>query len=245
MSLQVDRLAVRARAERLVREVDQHRAGERVGDDEGRRGEVVRPHVRVHAALEVAVAREHRDGHEVVVVDRLRDVSGQRPGIADAGGAAEADEVEAERVEIAPAGRPSRSTPRRSASRARARSSPTASILRPFATALRASRPGADHHARVRGVGAGGDRRDHHVAVAEVEIRALDLARAGRARRPCGTPSPWRPGTRSWRCRAVTRSCGRLGPASEGCTSARSSSSVSVKTGSGVSAVRHMPCALA
>ena len=42
-----------------------------------------------------------------------------------------------------------------------------------------------------------------------------------------------------------TRSCGRLGPASEGSTSARSSESASVKTGSGVAFVRKRPCAFA
>ena len=47
----------------LVRiEVD--RAGERVGDDERRRREVVRAHLGVHAPLEVAVAAEHRRGDE-------------------------------------------------------------------------------------------------------------------------------------------------------------------------------------
>ena len=44
---------------------------------------------------------------------------------------------------------------------------------------------------------------------------------------------------------SVTRSWGRFGPASEGCTSSRFSSSVSVNTGSGVSSVRNIPCALA
>ena len=33
---------------------------------------------------------------------------------------------------------------------------------------------GADHDRRVRGVGAGGDRGDHHIAMAEIEIGALD-----------------------------------------------------------------------
>ena len=98
--LQVDRLAVLAHAERLARDVDLERAGERVGDDQRRRGEIVRAHVRIDAALEVAVAGEHRAGDEVVRVDRLGDRLGQRPGIADAGRAAVADEVEAERVEM-------------------------------------------------------------------------------------------------------------------------------------------------
>ena len=76
--LEEDRLAVRAGAERLAGEVDGHRAGERIGDDERRRGEIVGAHVRVDAALEVAVAGEHRAGDEVVVVDRLRDLRDQR-----------------------------------------------------------------------------------------------------------------------------------------------------------------------
>src|SRR5215470_17078271 len=43
---------------------------------------------------------------------------------------------------------------------------------------------------------------------------------------------------------SATRSCGRLGPASEGSTCDNSSLSTSVKTGSGVDLVRYMPCAL-
>jgi len=44
---------------------------------------------------------------------------------------------------------------------------------------------------------------------------------------------------------SATRSCGRLGPASEGSTCDSSSLSTSVKIGSGVDLVRYMPCALA
>ena len=216
MSLQVDRLAVGAGAERLGGDVDLHRAGERVGDDERRRGEVVRPHVRVHAALEVAVAREHRGGDEVVVVDRLRDRLRQRAGIADAGGAAEADEVEAERVEVAPAGRPSRDTRRRPASRARARSSPTASSVRPLATALRASRPAPIITLGFEVLVQRRDRGDHHVAVAEVEVRALDRVALGDVGRLAELGLHRRRRSPAWRRRAATRSCGRFGPASEG-----------------------------
>ena len=43
----------------------------------------------------------------------------------------------------------------------------------------------------------------------------------------------------------LMRSCGRLGPAIAGTTVDRSSSSVSVNTGSGVSLVRNRPCSLA
>src|SRR5258708_8605146 len=44
---------------------------------------------------------------------------------------------------------------------------------------------------------------------------------------------------------SATRSCGRLGPASEGSTCASSSLSTSVQIGSSVDLVRYMPCALA
>ena len=176
--LEVDRLAVGTLAERLGGDVDLHRAGQRVGHHQRRRGEVVRPHVGVHPALEVAVARQHRRGDDVVVVDRLRDRLRQRAGIADAGGAAEAHEVEAERVQgLLQAG-----------------------LLEILAHHLRAGgqrglhprlgaqalgdgvageQARADHHRGVRRVGAAGDRRDHHVAVTDVEVRALDGIAAG------------------------------------------------------------------
>ncbi len=44
---------------------------------------------------------------------------------------------------------------------------------------------------------------------------------------------------------SATRSWGRLGPASEGTTVARSSSSISVNQGSTLSLARQNPCALA
>ena len=90
----------RRRAERVGRDVDVHGARERVGDDQRRRREVVHLDVGVDAALEVAVAREHRHDGEVVVVDGGADLLRQRPGVADAGGAAVADEVEAQLLEV-------------------------------------------------------------------------------------------------------------------------------------------------
>jgi hypothetical protein len=53
--------------------------GERVGDDERRRREVVHLHVGVDAPLEVPVARLHRDDREVGLVDRLGDLLGSGP----------------------------------------------------------------------------------------------------------------------------------------------------------------------
>ena len=162
-----------------------HRAGDRIGDDQRRRGEIVGAHVGVDAALEIAVAREHRGGDEIVLVDRLGDLRRQRSGIADAGGAAEADQVEAELVEILLQAGLLEIFARRPASPAPARSSPTALTFRPLRRRFAGEQAGGDHHVRIRGVGARGDRRDHHVAVAEIVLAALDRHALASPRRPC------------------------------------------------------------
>ena len=69
--LQVHVVAVRVGAERLGLEVEVHRAGERVGDDQRRGGQVVHLDVRADAAFEVAVAGKHGGDGQVVGVDRL------------------------------------------------------------------------------------------------------------------------------------------------------------------------------
>ena len=169
---EIDRLALLVVAERLAGQVDLHRAGERIGDDQRRRGEVVGAHVGIDAALEIAVARQHRRGDQIVLGDRRRNLRRQRAGIADAGGAAVADEVEAELVERLlqaggfeivgddlAAGRERGLHPRLD--------------REPLGDRVAGQQAGGDHHAGVGGVGAGGDRGDDHVAVAEVEVRRL------------------------------------------------------------------------
>src|SRR3546814_15301729 len=58
-------LAVLVLPDRGAGEILGHRALERIGDDERRRGEEVGAHVGRHAALEIAVARQHRGGDDV------------------------------------------------------------------------------------------------------------------------------------------------------------------------------------
>ena len=98
--LEVDRLAVAPLAERLVVEIDIHRPGERVGDAQRRRREVVHLHVGVDPALEVAVAREDRDDRQILGAHDVGDLLRQRAAVPDAGRAAVADEVEAEVIQI-------------------------------------------------------------------------------------------------------------------------------------------------
>ena len=58
-------LPVAPDAERLAREVDVHASGQRIGDDERRRGEVVGAHLRMDAPFEVAVTGKHRRDDQV------------------------------------------------------------------------------------------------------------------------------------------------------------------------------------
>ena len=73
--------------------------GEGVGDDERRRGQVVHADVGVDASLEVPVSREHGAHGQVGLDDCIRHAVEKRTRVADAGGAAVADEVVAERLE--------------------------------------------------------------------------------------------------------------------------------------------------
>ena len=95
-----DRLAGVVEADGVGVEVVVDGADEGVGDDERRAHEVVGADLGRDAAFEVAIAAEDGDGDEAVVFDGLRDVGGQRAGVADAGGAAVADDLEAELVEV-------------------------------------------------------------------------------------------------------------------------------------------------
>ncbi len=76
--LEEDLLALLVEAERLLGEVDIHRAGDRISHHQRRRGEIVGPHVGVDAALEIPIARKHRRGNEIVLVDRLGNLLRQR-----------------------------------------------------------------------------------------------------------------------------------------------------------------------
>ena len=100
--LEEDVGAVGVLTQRLGLEVEVHRAGQRVGDHQRGRGQVVHLDVRVDPALEVAVAGQHRDHGQVGLVDRGGDLVRQRAGVADAGGAAVADQVVAELLQIRP-----------------------------------------------------------------------------------------------------------------------------------------------
>ena len=164
-------------------EVEVHGSGEGVGDDQRRGGQVVHLHVRVDAAFEVAVAgQDSRDG-KVVGLDGLGDFGVQRAGVADAGGAAIAHDVEAKLLQVRGqagllvvvgdylgAGSHGGLDPRLGG--------------QALVDGVAGQQRGSQHHRRVGRVGAGRDRRDGHRAVVQLELAAVfrrDVDGAGRA----------------------------------------------------------------
>ena len=171
--LEEHRRAVASRPERLARQIHLHRARKRVGDDEGRGGQVVRLHVGADAALEVAVPRQHRRGDDAVGIDCGGYFRRERPGVPDARGAAEADEIEADLVEVGlQAGLVEIGGDNLRARRERGLDPGFA--RQTLLDRLLGHKSGGDQHARVRRIGAARDRGDDDVAVADVEVAAGD-----------------------------------------------------------------------
>ena len=162
--LEVNVLAVLTLAERLFRQVDVDGARDRERHHQRRRGEVVHLHFGVDAALEVAVAGQHRRHREVVVVDAPADVLGQRAGVADTSGAAVADQEEAELLQVfhqaggfEVIGDDLRARRQRGLDPGLGREAALGGLAR--------QETRADHHRGVGGVGARRDRGDHHRTV--------------------------------------------------------------------------------
>ena len=137
------------------REVDVHGPGDRVRDDQRRGGEVVHPHVGVDAALEVAVAREHRGDREAALREASRSPLG-------AGRSCRCRSCSRNRRGRSRACRDTGERRRgRSIHDPRARSQrglhPRLGA-RPALDGLFREQAGADHHRRVGGVRAAGDR---------------------------------------------------------------------------------------
>ncbi|GIX63876.1 mitochondrial import receptor subunit Tom40 [Babesia caballi] len=161
-----------ADAERLLDEVDVDAAGEGVGDDERGRGEEVGASEGVHAALEVAVAREHGAGHQAVLRDALRDLGVQLAAVADAGHAAVTGDVEAELLEGVD--EPAELEVARDGLGAGGKGGlDVGGDLEAVLDGGLGEHARGQHDAGVAGVGAGGDAGDDDGAVVELVVAAL------------------------------------------------------------------------
>ena len=99
---QKDIVAVGIAPERVRVEVEVHGAREGIGDDKGRRSQVVHLDVRVDTPLEVTVAGQHSGHGKITLGNGFGDLWGEGAGVADAGRAAVPDEVEAKFLEERP-----------------------------------------------------------------------------------------------------------------------------------------------
>ena len=164
--LQIDMLATGGSAKRCRRQINVDITRQRVGHHQGRRGEVVGPHIRGNSPLEVAVARQHGGGHQIAFVDRGRNRRIQRAGIADAGGAAVAHEVETNGVKIFLQPGSVQIFRHHLAARGKRGFHPGFAGQAKRA-GLAGHKTGGNHHIGIRGVGAGGDRGNHDRAIAQ------------------------------------------------------------------------------
>ena len=229
-------------AEGLGGDVLAYVAEQGVGDDEGGAGEVVGADVGVDAAFEVAVAGEDADGDQLVVFYGVDDGVIQRAGVADAGSAAVAGGLEAERVQVGGEAGTVEVFGDDLAAGGEAGFDPGFRVQAEGA-GLAGDQAGGDQDVGVGGVGAAGYGGDHHVTVADIIVAAGGwdaVGDVGGGDVLVGGEVLEEGGGGVTKGYAVLRA---FWAGEAGTMVARSSSTVSVKTGSGVLASRNMPWA--
>ena len=159
--------ALRILPQRLGLQINLHIARQRVGDHQRRRRQPVGFHQRMDTAFEVAVAGEHGADGQIALFNRGFNLVGQRPGVTDTGGAAVAHQVEAELVEIRRQLRDRQIVGNHFGTRRQRGFHPGLTLQAALNRFFR-QQPRRHQHARVRGVGAGGNGADHHGAVLDL-----------------------------------------------------------------------------
>ena len=149
-------------------EIEIHAAGEGVSDHEWRGCEVVGANERMNASFEVAIAAEDRDGHHVVFLDGGADGVRERTTVADASGAAVADEVEIQFFEIGHQAGGLEVIGDDFGARSEAGFHPGLYVQTAF-NGLFGEQTSTEHQRGVGGVGATGDGRDHDGTAGELE----------------------------------------------------------------------------
>ena len=167
---EIDGLAVRPLAHGLAHQVLLQGSRQGIGHHQGRRGQVVGPDIRIDTALEVPVAGEHGGRHQVTLVDRRGDRGRQGAGIADAGGAPIAHQIETHGVQVFLEAGIGEVVGDHLGSGGQRGLHPRLH-LHAASPGLARHQTGGDQDGRVRRVRAGGDGRDDHVPVADIEAR--------------------------------------------------------------------------
>ena len=150
----------------FLREVDIHAAREGECHNERRRHQEIRPDILVNAGLEIPVAGENSRRHEVILDNGRFDFGVERTGIADAGCAPVADDLESELVEILL--QPGFFQVVLHHARTRGERGLHGRIhMKPAQNRFFRKQPGSEHHAGIAGVRAACDGGDEHRSVAE------------------------------------------------------------------------------
>ena len=202
--LEIDRVAVGILADGIVHQIDFHGAGDRIGDHQWRRGEIVGLHLGVHPAFEVPVARQNRGHRQVAFIDGVGDRFRQGAGIADTGGAAIADKIEAKRIEIVLQARLFEIIADHLRAGCERRLDPRLD-LQALGERVPRHEAGAQHHRGVGRIGAAGDGGNDHVAILKLVVGVGDghRALAGADGRDCVVERAGGPGKGDFVLRAL------------------------------------------
>ena len=166
---QIDRFAVAAHAERIFGQIGAHGAGNAIGNDEGRAGEIIGAQIGVHAGFEIAVTREHGASDEVLRYHRLFDLGVERTGGTHAGGAAISNNAIAKFFKEGQQTGITQVIGDYFGARGERSFNTGVHGEAAFDGAL-GEQAGGDQQRRVGGVGARRNRRDQHVAMTDVEF---------------------------------------------------------------------------
>ncbi|KAG1450864.1 hypothetical protein G6F57_016305 [Rhizopus arrhizus] len=174
--LQAHFVAVGIHTQHVLLDIEADSAGDGVGDHQRRRSQEGLLGVRMDAAIEVAVARQHSRGVQVTVDDFLLDLRVQRATHAVAGGAGKRHDAEAQLFQVRQQAGLFQVQLHGLRARRQRRLHPRLALQ---ATRIGIARQqcGGDHVARIGGIGAAGDGRDDHCTIGHQALRLLGLAR--------------------------------------------------------------------
>ena len=171
--LEVHGIAGAVGTQRLVVEIDVHGAGQGIGHHQGGRCQVVHTDFGMHPSLEVAVAGEYRGHAEIAFADGFGYGLRQGAGIADAGGAAVAHDVETQFLQIFE--EPCFLQVVRGGQGTGCQGGLDPGLrAQSFFHGLLGYQAGGDHHRGVGGVGAGRDGGNDYAAIVQFHVLAVD-----------------------------------------------------------------------
>ena len=172
----VDGLTVGPGAQGLGGQVHVDASGQGEGHHQHGGGQVVGPDQGMDAGLEVPVPREHRGHHEALLLHGFGNGLGQRPRVADAGGAPVSHDVKSQLLEVGEESGRREVVGHHLGTRSQRRLDPGQHGEPLLGGSLR-QEAGAHHDRGIRGIGAGGDGSDDDAPIGELHGVSVHLHR--------------------------------------------------------------------